>query len=109
MSRNPTIKAIFFDFMGTCLDWHTPVLSALPPSIPAETASALAISWRHTYFDPNAARLAANLPPEDIDITLRATLLSTLSSPAYSQYQSLVTEDTLEKMHRSLPQHARLA
>jgi 2-haloalkanoic acid dehalogenase type II len=93
-TRNPRIKAIFFDFMGTCLDWHTPVLAALPPSIPVATASSLAISWRHTYFDSNAARLAANLSPEDIDITLRATLLKTLSTPAYSQYQDLVTEDS---------------
>ncbi|KAK0639820.1 (S)-2-haloacid dehalogenase IVA [Cercophora newfieldiana] len=95
-SRNPKIKAIFFDFMGTCLDWHTPVLSALPPSIPTTTASSLAITWRHTYFDSNAARLAANLPPEDIDITLRATLLSTLSSPKYAQYQPLITDDILQ-------------
>jgi len=93
MSRDPKIKAIFFDFMGTCLDWHTPVVSAMPTSFIFDSdASNLAITWRHTYFDSNATRLAANLPPEDIDITLRATLLSTLSSPAYSQFQQYFTE-----------------
>jgi len=95
MARNPTIKAIFFDFMGTCLDWHTPVLSALPDSIPPSIASSLAITWRHIYFDSNAARLAASLPPEDIDITLRATLLSVVSSPQYAEYAPLFSEGVL--------------
>ncbi|KAK0631275.1 haloacid dehalogenase [Immersiella caudata] len=94
-TRNPRIKAIFFDFMGTCLDWHTPVLSALPSSIPPSISSPLAITWRHTYFASNAARLAAKLPPEDIDITLHSTLLSTLSTPSYSPYRPLFTDSIL--------------
>ncbi|KAI7971855.1 hypothetical protein EIK77_007454 [Talaromyces pinophilus] len=71
---NPKIKAVLFDFMGTCLDWHSGTLAALPQSIPAKTRSEFALQWRQNYFDSNAARLAANLPPEDIDLTLRRTL-----------------------------------
>lgn len=71
---NPKIKAILFDFMGTCLDWHTGTLDALPQSIPADKRSEFALQWRQNYFDSNAARLAANKPPEDIDLTLRRTL-----------------------------------
>lgn len=71
---NPKIKAILFDFMGTCLDWHTGTLDALPQSIPVDKRSDFALQWRQNYFDSNAARLAANKPPEDIDLTLRHTL-----------------------------------
>ena len=71
---NPKIRAVFFDFMGTCLDWHSGALKVLPQSIPESDRSKLALEWRHDYFDSNAARLAANQPPEDIDITLRKTL-----------------------------------
>ncbi|KAK5053957.1 hypothetical protein LTR84_001919 [Exophiala bonariae] len=75
---NPKIKAVFFDFMGTCLDWHSGTIKALPQSIPEAQRSALALTWRHDYFDSNAARLAAGQPPEDIDITLRVTLKALL-------------------------------
>ncbi|KAH8594070.1 putative hydrolase [Bisporella sp. PMI_857] len=71
---NPKIKAVLFDFMGTCLDWHSGATTALPHSISEETRSTLALEWRHDYFDFNAARIAANKPPEDIDITLSKTL-----------------------------------
>lgn len=71
---NPKIRAVFFDFMGTCLDWHSGTIKALPQSIPECERSKLALEWRHDYFNSNSARLAANEPPEDIDITLRTTL-----------------------------------
>jgi 2-haloacid dehalogenase len=71
---NTKIRAVFFDFMGTCLDWHTGAIKVLPQSIAESERSKLALEWRHGYFDANAARLAANEPPEDIDVTLRKTL-----------------------------------
>ena len=78
------IKAVFFDFMGTCLDWHSGAIKALPQSIPESERSNLALEWRQDYFDSNAARLAANEPPEDIDVTLRKTLNALLEKhPEY--------------------------
>ena len=71
---NAKIRAVFFDFMGTCLDWYSGVIKVLPQSIPGCERSKLALEWRHDYFDANAARLAANEPPENIDVTLRKTL-----------------------------------
>jgi len=71
---NTKIRAVFFDFMGTCLDWHSGAIRALPQSIVESERSKLALEWRHDYFDANAARLAANEPPENIDVTLRRTL-----------------------------------
>ncbi|EXJ77566.1 haloacid dehalogenase, type II [Capronia epimyces CBS 606.96] len=68
------IRAVFFDFMGTCLDWHSGVIQVLPQSIAESERSQLALEWRHDYFGANAARLAAKQPPEDIDITLGKTL-----------------------------------
>ncbi|KAF5234558.1 hypothetical protein FAUST_7538 [Fusarium austroamericanum] len=64
------IKAVFFDFMGTCLDWHSSVVNALPPAIPKPNASELALEWRRKYFVANSERLAQRLEPEDIDDTL---------------------------------------
>lgn len=74
------IKAVFFDFMGTCLDCHSGVIQVLPQSI-----TKLALEWRHDYFNANAARLAANEPPKNIDITLRNTLDALLKR--YPEYE----------------------
>lgn len=71
---SPKIRAVFFDFMGTCPDWHSGAIKVLPESIAESERSKLALEWRHDYFDSNTARLAANEPPENIDVTLRKTL-----------------------------------
>jgi 2-haloacid dehalogenase len=70
----PKIKAVFFDFMGTCLDWHSSVVEALPSKIPEKEASKLALEWRRQYFLEISNRVSQNLIPEDIDITLARTL-----------------------------------
>ena len=70
----PKIKAVFFDFMGTCLDWHSSVVEALPSTIPKSEASKLALEWRRQYFLENSNRVSQKLSPEDIDITLARTL-----------------------------------
>lgn len=68
------IKAVFFDFVGTCLDWHTSVLESLPSSIPKAEASKFALELRRKYFIENDLRFRHNLPPEDIDETLARVL-----------------------------------
>lgn len=84
---NTKIRAVFFDFMGTCLDWHNGTIKVLPQSIAESERSRLALEWRHDYFDANAARLAANEPPEDIDVTLRKTLDALLKKhPEYEHF-----------------------
>ena len=92
------IKAIFFDFMGTCLDWHTGVVEFLPYSIPKSARSQLALEWRQDYFDSNAARLAANEPPEDFDITLRKTLDALLEK--HPEYKHLFDDETKHELLR---------
>jgi 2-haloacid dehalogenase len=68
------IKAVFFDFMGTCLDWHSSVVQAFPPAINKKAASDLALEWRKQYFIANNQRYLQGLAPEDIDITLARVL-----------------------------------
>ena len=83
----PTIKAVFFDFMGTCLDWHSSVVQALPSAIPRAEASKLALEWRQQYFRENSTRVSQNLNPEDIDITLARSLEVVLARfPAHSPH-----------------------
>lgn len=89
------IKAVFFDFMGTCLDWHTGVLSTFPQSLDKSVRSQLALEWRQRYFDSNTARLSADEPPEDIDLTLERTLRALLES--YPQYKDLFDSSTIAR------------
>ncbi|KAI0383685.1 HAD-like protein [Hypomontagnella monticulosa] len=73
-------KAVFFDFMGTCLDWHSGVIRALPAAIPELIRPMLALEWREEFFSELHSRSQQNLPPEDIDVTHRRTLLRILHS-----------------------------
>ncbi|KAK5458097.1 hypothetical protein LTS15_004176 [Exophiala xenobiotica] len=89
------VKAVFFDFMGTCLDWHSGAIRVLPQSIAESNRSKLALEWRHDYFDANAARLAANQPPEDIDVTLLKTLEALLDK--HPEHKPLFDEQTKDR------------
>lgn len=73
-SERKTIKAVFFDFMGTCLDWHKSVVESFPASVTAGEASKIALEWRRQYFLENDRRVRQNEPPEDIDDTLARVL-----------------------------------
>lgn len=74
MPPQTKVKAVFFDFMGTCLDWHSSVVQSTPSSIPRAEASKLALEWRRRYFLENAERVRQELAPEDIDVTLARVL-----------------------------------
>jgi 2-haloalkanoic acid dehalogenase type II len=90
-------RAVFFDFMGTCLDWHSSVIGALPPAIPQSEASKFALEWRQRYFISNAQRLSRGQEPEDIDHTLAHTL-EELINDCYPQFKSSfdgVTRETV--------------
>ncbi|KAJ9500311.1 hypothetical protein H2202_004106 [Exophiala xenobiotica] len=89
------VKAVFFDFMGTCLDWHSGAIRVLPQSLTESNRSKLALEWRHDYFDANAARLAANQPPEDIDVTLLKTLVALLDK--HPEHKPLFDEQTNDR------------
>lgn len=88
--HRPKVKAVFFDFMGTCLDWHRAVVDAVPDDIPRDDASRFALDWRRKYFIANAERNTQGLPVEDIDVTLAKTLEPMLSvaSPALQSHLS---------------------
>ncbi|KAJ5562129.1 Haloacid dehalogenase type II [Penicillium sp. DV-2018c] len=95
------IKAVFFDFMGTCLDWHSSVLQALPPTIPKPAASKLALDWRQEYFNENSRRVSQDLHPEDIDITLARTLDAILDQrPDYKQhFNTQIKQQVIQAWH----------
>ncbi|KAI0013373.1 HAD-like protein [Xylariaceae sp. FL0662B] len=80
------IKAVFFDFMGTCLNWHTGVVDALPATMAESIRSKMALDWRQEFFGELHARSQQGLPPEDIDVTHRRTLLRILSREPYQEY-----------------------
>lgn len=73
-TKKAPIKAVFFDFMGTCLDWHSSVAQSFPPAITKDDASQLALEWRRLYFIETNQRFLQGLEPEDIDITLPRVL-----------------------------------
>lgn len=106
-SQQPTPwrpKALIFDLMGTCLDWHssiTPVLqqalnetahnSHTPPPSDQEVSN-LALSWREGFFAEIHARFQAGEPQEDIDATHRRVLQRLLAEPKWSAYGSMGAE-----------------
>ncbi|KAH8670698.1 haloacid dehalogenase [Ilyonectria robusta] len=98
---DPKIKAVFFDFMGTCLDWHTSVVQSLPASIPKTEVSNLALEWRRQYFIENDQRFHQNLQPEDIDETLSRTLQVVLDqSPNHkSHFDADIKRRMIEAWH----------
>src|ERR1700712_3842164 len=73
------IKAVWFDFMGTCLDWHSSIVAALPAAVPESKKSTFALEWRQAYFDENTKRLSEGRPVEDFDETQRRVLESFLN------------------------------
>ncbi|KAK3675509.1 hypothetical protein LTR78_004592 [Recurvomyces mirabilis] len=87
------IKAVLFDFMGTCLDWHSSVVAALPMQL--DERSQFALNWRQRYFDSNAKRVKQSQPPEDFDNTLRAVLLT---GDEGSETKALFTPDVIDRL-----------
>ena len=94
-TRLGPIKAVLFDFMGTCLDWHSTIISILPSTLSADEKSDFALEWRQTYFDANSTRLHNGEAPEDIDITHRRTLLDMLNK--HPEKKPLFTQDVQDK------------
>lgn len=94
--QSPKIKAVFFDFMGTCLDWHSSILQSLPSEISKTDASNFALEWRRRYFIENSQRVKQNLEPEDIDITFGRTLDALLDD--YSNYEALFTSEVKKRL-----------
>jgi hypothetical protein len=80
-SRAP-IKALIFDLMGTCLDWHPTVSPILKEAVSSSneigSSPPNALAWRHRFFNEIHSRFEAGLPQEDIDETHRRTLLALL-------------------------------
>ncbi|KAJ9644341.1 hypothetical protein H2204_001693 [Knufia peltigerae] len=68
------IKAVWFDFMGTCLDWHSSIEKSLPSALSESEKSSFALELRQSYFDYNAKRLVDGREVEDFDHTQRRVL-----------------------------------
>lgn len=72
-------KALVFDLMGTCTNWHSSILLSLQgqpstPLVPAEDLSSLAAQWRAGFFAEIHRKFEAQEAAEDIDVTHRRVL-----------------------------------
>lgn len=100
-------KAVVFDLMGTCLDWHssiTPVLAEAMREtaqgregnmVSDNQASDLALQWRQGFFNEIHSRFETGEPPEDIDDTHRRVLRQLLGQSEWSRYGSM-DDDSIE-------------
>ncbi|KAL1887471.1 hypothetical protein Sste5346_010220 [Sporothrix stenoceras] len=99
MAATKPIKAVFLDFMGTCLDWHSSVVRALPSSLPEETRSALALEWRQAFFDDIKSRPPGEAP-ENIDVVHERLLRRLLANEAHTSVATAIytagTETTIK-------------
>ncbi|KAK5948660.1 hypothetical protein OHC33_010263 [Knufia fluminis] len=82
-----TIRAVFFDFMGTCLDWHASVVVALPATVADNQRSMFALRWRQNSFSRISARHSTGGAPENTDTTFYESCLTTI---AEREFGSLV-------------------
>lgn len=82
-------KAVLFDFVGTCLDWHTTIVDALPSSISSDVKSEFALQWRKQYFLENEKRVERKLPVENVDVTYRKAFDITLER--YSELDKVLS------------------
>lgn len=99
LSRTP--KAIIFDLMGTCCDWHSSLLPALQaspslPLLPASELSKFATDWRAGFFEEIHARFQAGEPAEDIDVTHRRVLDQLLDAKGVDE--TMWDEDVRRKL-----------
>jgi 2-haloalkanoic acid dehalogenase type II len=72
-------KALIFDLMGTCTNWHASILNSLeshpsPQTLPSTSLSAFALEWRAGFFAEIHSRFENGLAQEDIDVTHRRVL-----------------------------------
>jgi 2-haloalkanoic acid dehalogenase type II len=77
------VKVIFFDFMGTLLDWHSNIVQTLPDRILQAERSRLAIAWREAFFQEIHSQFEQRLPTEDIDITHARCLETVLATSSF--------------------------
>jgi len=68
------IKAVLFDFMGTCLDWHTSIIDSLPSVMQPDDKSTFGCELRQAYFDYNDQRRECGQPVEEFDTTQQKVL-----------------------------------
>ena len=97
-------RAIIFDLMGTCLDWHASIIPILeeatlgaaegreqpPPS--EKDVSDLALEWRQGFFDEIHARFEAAEAPEDIDVTHNRVFRRLLNEPKWETLATMSEE-----------------
>lgn len=98
-------KAIIFDLMGTCLDWHHNIYKALNVALFQTTeaqgephptfteTSELALDWRQGFFNEIRARFQAGQPTEDIDDTHRRVLKQLLSTQRWQRFRATTAEN----------------
>ncbi|KAF2721934.1 haloacid dehalogenase [Polychaeton citri CBS 116435] len=113
--KDASPKMILFDFMGTCLDWHTPMIPVLtsafetasksygskPPN--REHISAFALRWRQGFFDEVAARSKQDLPLEDIDVTHRRVLDGLLKEESSQNgWTSGMRDECVQQWHKQV-------
>lgn len=97
-------KAVWFDFMGTCLDWHSSIVKTLPIEISGPQKSTFALEWRQAYFDYNANRVAEGKPVEDFDETQRRVLDAFLDQRSHIKH--LFTQEIKDRLVRAWHQQS---
>lgn len=88
-------KAVLFDYMGTCLDWHSGLMEVFPSTLSNDKKSEIALQWRQQYFVETKARIKNNLPVEEVLETFRKALEVTLQR--YPKEKNDFTNEIKEK------------
>ena len=95
LNMRRTFSSAFFDLIGTCVDWHSSMVSLIVRNnlLNEEAASRFALDWRKGFFDEILQRFERRDPEESIDITHRRVLERLLLEHGHSWDEKI--KDTL--------------
>lgn len=103
-------KALVFDLMGTCCDWHSSIMNVLetlpsPPTLANDQLSQIALDWRAGFFAEIHSRFEQGLPQEGIDETHRRVLDQLLLERgiSHTEWDDRTREKLVEVWHTQIP------
>jgi hypothetical protein len=100
------VKVLFFDLMGTCLDWHTSIVDALlllPPPLPPPPPQPLPPSHRHIpSSDSSATAEKENMDDQSSALQSRLALRwrQAFFDEIHSRFESGKEAEDIDVTHR---------
>jgi hypothetical protein len=101
-----SVNSLTFDLMGTCLDWHSSILTSLRDHAPSQSSldlSALAHNWRLGFFTYIISSFDKGEQGPDIDMVHRIVLDKLIQENGEGNiWTEEVRKDLVHSWHRQV-------